>query len=182
MSKKYHPDANINNPNQAAYTEKFKEVQTAYKTIMDDRKRGFTNRNYGSGTNASQSGQYSYQYTGNDQAAFNEVAGFINAHRYQEALNILNQIRTHNGMWFYYSAIAENGIGNNITAVEYAQTAAQMEPGNLQYLLLLQQLKGGQRQYQTGQETYGSPFNDMSFCYNIMLCSCLLNCCGCRVC
>lgn len=47
MSKKYHPDANINNPNQAAYTEKFKEVQTAYKTIMDDRKRGFTNRTYG---------------------------------------------------------------------------------------------------------------------------------------
>ena len=182
LSKKYHPDANINNPNQAAYTEKFKEVQTAYKTIMDDRKRGFTNRNYGSGTNTSQSGQYSYQYTGNDQAAFNEAAGFINARRYQEALNILNQIRTHNGMWFYYSAIAENGIGNNITAVEYAQTAAQMEPGNIQYLLLLQQLKGGQRQYQTGQETYGSPFNDMSFCYNIMLCSCLLNFCGCRVC
>ena len=24
LSKKYHPDANINNPNQAAYTEKFK--------------------------------------------------------------------------------------------------------------------------------------------------------------
>ena len=160
LSKKYHPDANINNPNQAAYTEKFKEVQTAYKTIMDDRKRGFTNRNYGSGTNTSQSGQYNYQYTVNDQAAFNEAAGFINARRYQEALNILNQIRTHNGMWFYYSAIAENGIGNNITAVEYAQTAAQMEPGNIQYLLLLQQLKGGQRQYQTGQETYGENINE----------------------
>ena len=33
-------------------------------------------------------------------------------------------------MWFYYSAIAENGVGNNITAVEYAQTALQMEPNN----------------------------------------------------
>ncbi|WRK56157.1 hypothetical protein SD457_25795 [Coprobacillaceae bacterium CR2/5/TPMF4] len=29
----------MNNPNQAAYTEKFKEVQTAYKTIMDERKK-----------------------------------------------------------------------------------------------------------------------------------------------
>ena len=55
---RYHPDANINNPNQAAYTEKFKEVQNAYKTIMDDRKRGFTNRNYGSSQNTNQSGQY----------------------------------------------------------------------------------------------------------------------------
>lgn len=51
LSKKYHPDANINNPNQAAYTEKFKEVQNAYKTIMNDRKRGFTNRNYGNSQN-----------------------------------------------------------------------------------------------------------------------------------
>ncbi|MEI3292779.1 MAG: hypothetical protein V8R63_04790 [Thomasclavelia ramosa] len=72
-------------------------------------------------------------------------------------------------MWFYYSAVAMNGVGNNITAVEYAQTAAQMEPGNLQYLLLLQQLKGGQRQYQTGQQSYGSPFGStMQCCYSIL--------------
>lgn len=180
LSKKYHPDANINNPNQAAYTEKFKEVQTAYKTIMDDRKKGFTNRNYG---NTSSGGYTGYQFNGNDQAAFNEAAGFINAHRYQEALNVLEQIRTKNGMWFYYSAIAMNGVGNNITAVEYARTAVQLEPGNLQYVLLLQQLQGGQRQYQAGQQTYGSPFGSMSFCYNLILCNCLLNCCcGCRIC
>ena len=39
LSKKYHPDANIGNPHQAEYTEKFKEVQNAYKTIMDERKK-----------------------------------------------------------------------------------------------------------------------------------------------
>ena len=186
LSKKYHPDANINNPNQAAYTEKFKEVQTAYKTIMDDRKRGFTNRTYGNTQGAGYNGQSqsSYQYNGNDQAAFNEAAGFINARRFQEALNILEQIKTRNAMWFYYSAVAMNGISNNITAVGYAQTAAQMEPGNLQYLLFLQQLKGGQRQYQTGQQTYGSPFGStMQCCYSIMLLNCMMNCCcGGRMC
>ena len=57
FSKKYHPDANINSVHQAEYTEKFKQVQNAYKTIMDGRKRGFTNQNYG-GTQANgQSGQ-----------------------------------------------------------------------------------------------------------------------------
>ncbi len=107
-----------------------------------------------------------------------KLAGFINARRYQEALNVLDQIKTRNAMWFYYSAIAMNGIGNNITAVEYAQTAAQMEPGNLQYMLLLQQLRGGQRQYQQGQETYGSPFGDpIQCCYSIMMINCLLSCC-----
>ena len=50
LSKKYHPDANIGNPHQAEYTEKFKEVQNAYKTIMDERKRGFKQQSYGSQT------------------------------------------------------------------------------------------------------------------------------------
>ena len=35
LSRKYHPDANIGNPNQAEYEEKFKEVQQAYHMIMD---------------------------------------------------------------------------------------------------------------------------------------------------
>ena len=48
LSKKYHPDANIGNPHQAEYTEKFKEVQNAYKTIMDERKKGFKQQSYGS--------------------------------------------------------------------------------------------------------------------------------------
>lgn len=43
LSRKYHPDANINNPNKAQAEEKFKEVQQAYKAIMD----GDTN-SYGS--------------------------------------------------------------------------------------------------------------------------------------
>ena len=34
LSRKYHPDANINNPNKEASEEKFKEVQAAYKQIM----------------------------------------------------------------------------------------------------------------------------------------------------
>ena len=33
LSRKYHPDANINNPNAAQAEEKFKEVQAAYKKI-----------------------------------------------------------------------------------------------------------------------------------------------------
>ena len=37
LSRKYHPDANINNPNKEAAEEKFKEVQEAYKQIMDIR-------------------------------------------------------------------------------------------------------------------------------------------------
>ncbi|WP_050635558.1 J domain-containing protein [Candidatus Stoquefichus sp. SB1] len=175
LSKKYHPDANINNAHQAEYTEKFKQVQNAYKTIIDSRKRGFTNQNYGAGQGQSQS---TYQYNGNEQAAFNDAAAYINAGRFQDALNILEQIRTRNSMWFYYSALAMNGVGNNATALEYAKTAAQMEPGNLQYLFLVQQLQAGSGQYRSAQQSYGSPFaGTANCCYSILMMNLCLSCC-----
>ena len=34
LSRKYHPDANINNPNKDQTEAKFKEVQQAYQQIM----------------------------------------------------------------------------------------------------------------------------------------------------
>ena len=44
LSRTYHPDANINNPNKAEAEEKFKQVQQAYKQIMDEREHGTTYR------------------------------------------------------------------------------------------------------------------------------------------
>ena len=37
LSRKYHPDANINNPNKDQAEAKFKEVQQAYQQIMKER-------------------------------------------------------------------------------------------------------------------------------------------------
>lgn len=51
LSRKYHPDANINNPNKAAAEEKFKEVQQAYEQIMkerEDQRNGRSSGSYGS--------------------------------------------------------------------------------------------------------------------------------------
>ena len=39
LSRKYHPDANINNPHKDEAEAKFKEVQQAYRQIMDERRR-----------------------------------------------------------------------------------------------------------------------------------------------
>ena len=173
LSKKYHPDANINSEHQAEYTEKFKQVQNAYKTIMDSRKKVFTQQNFG-GQGQSQS---TYQYNGNEQAAFNDAAAYINAGRFQDALNVLEQIRTRNSIWFYYSALAMNGIGNNVTALEYAQTAAQMEPGNIQYIFLVQQLQAGSGQYRSTQQSYGSPYSAINCCYSFMMLQLFMSCC-----
>ena len=34
LSRKYHPDANVNNPNKAQAEEKFKQIQTAYQQVI----------------------------------------------------------------------------------------------------------------------------------------------------
>ena len=40
LSRKYHPDANIDNPNKEQAEEKFKQVQQAYEQIMKEREQG----------------------------------------------------------------------------------------------------------------------------------------------
>ena len=50
LSRKYHPDANINNPHKEEAEAKFKEVQQAYQQIMDERERGYASDGSGTGT------------------------------------------------------------------------------------------------------------------------------------
>ena len=48
LSRKYHPDANINNHNTDQAEAKFKEVQQAYQQIMKERECG-SSGSYGTG-------------------------------------------------------------------------------------------------------------------------------------
>ena len=44
LSRKYHPDANINNPHKEEAEEKFKEIQQAYQQVMKERTEGYSYR------------------------------------------------------------------------------------------------------------------------------------------
>ena len=68
LSRKYHPDANINNPNKDQAEEKFKEVQQAYERIMKEREYGSSSQNgyggygnYGGFGNYGNAGSSAYQ-------------------------------------------------------------------------------------------------------------------------
>ena len=65
MSKKYHPDSYINNPLADLAEDKFKEVQEAYKEIMDMRANGGNSSgsyNANSGFSGNAGGQYYNPY------------------------------------------------------------------------------------------------------------------------
>ena len=67
LSRKYHPDANVNNPNKAAAEEKFKQIQQAYQQIVYEKEHG-TSSGYGGnssgyGGNANYGGYAGYGST-----------------------------------------------------------------------------------------------------------------------
>ena len=49
LSRRYHPDANVNNPNKDQAEAKFKEIQAAYQQIVDEKERGGSRNAYGGG-------------------------------------------------------------------------------------------------------------------------------------
>ena len=76
LSRKYHPDANINNPHKDEAEAKFKEVQQAYQRIMDERERGYTSGGYGQ--SSSGSGYSGNTYGGGSYDDYDPFGGFGN--------------------------------------------------------------------------------------------------------
>ncbi|WP_461809865.1 J domain-containing protein [Faecalimonas sp.] len=157
MSRKYHPDSYTNNPLSDLAEEKFKEVQEAYDQIMKERVTG----GYQGGFSGQQSG-YSYSNNGGDATVqMQAAANYINARRYREALNVLSGISNRNAQWYYYSAAANYGMGNNIMAMQHAQQAAAMEPNNPEYAKMVNQMQWQGQRYQNtgygyGRQSYGT--------------------------
>ena len=188
LSRRYHPDANQNNPNKDAAEEKFKQIQQAYQQIMKEKEGGYTG-SYGNYGNYGGFGGFgSYQQQGQRQSSSNDgytsymnaAANYIRSGHYREALNVLNTIQQHTAQWYYYSAVANSGLGNNIVALDHAKRAVSIEPNNMEYQIFLQQLEGGGTRYRNMSGMYGSPINLGD---NLCLKMCLLNiacnlCCG----
>ena len=61
LSKKYHPDANINNPNKDKAEEMFKLVQEAYQQIIYERQHPYASSGAGNAGQGSYGGSYSGQ-------------------------------------------------------------------------------------------------------------------------
>ena len=206
LSRKYHPDANINNPHKDEAEAKFKEVQQAYQQIMDERERGYTSggggssSGSGSGYGGSFYGGYgsfggfgSFDgYGGYGQSGESDsrrettdphlkaAANYIRSGHYREALNVLDGIKERNALWYFYSASANSGLGNNVTALEHAREAVRLEPENMQYRMLLERMEGGGTWYQQRQTRYGYPGSfDSSCCVKLCVANLLCNlCCG----
>ena len=178
LSRKYHPDANINNPNAAQAEEKFKEIQQAYQQIMQEREAGFSG--FGGYNDFWRTGGRQQTDSDSDSIHMAAAANYIRSRHYQEALHVLNGIKEHTAQWHYYYSITHNGLGNNVAALEHARQAAAMEPSNVTYQNLVQQLEMGDIWYQNRQSPYGTPsMGGNGFCMKLCIANMICNlCCG----
>ena len=206
LSRKYHPDANINNPNKDQAEEKFKEIQAAYQQIMKERTEGYSygggygRQTYG-GSGSGYGGSQGYGGYGQGFGDFWQQAGwqqqtsgyeeeprlraagnYLRNGYYREARNTLDGMGEHEktARWYYYSAIANSGIGNNVIALQHAREAARMEPNNIQYTTLVQRLENGGNWYRQQQGPYQTTFSSSGdWCVKLCIANLVCNlCCG----
>ena len=182
LSRKYHPDANINNPHKEQAEEHFKQVQQAYEQVMAERQGGGASSfggygGYGGfgGGQRRQSSAYEDEEVVRRRAAFNYIQ---NGH-YQEAMNVLNSLGQRDGEWHYLCCVAQMGLGNNVTALQEIRIACRMDPHNASYRQLLSHLEnGGTTWYEQRQSPFGGrPQAGPDICTQMCLANLACNLC-----
>ena len=150
LAKKYHPDLN---PGDKEAAQKMQQVNAAYEQIKNPEKAAGSQG--GQGGYGGYSSYYGYDpftgyyrqqsQTGNQyrQAAYQ----YIRYGRYQEAVNVLDSDAQRDAQWYYLSALANDGLGNQVTALEHIRRAVSMEPDNQEYLYTLEQIQNGGATY-----------------------------------
>jgi molecular chaperone DnaJ len=190
LAKKYHPD--INPGNQTAELT-MREVNAAYEQIKKQKTGGATYEQ-ADGSYGKQAQNSGGSYQGDDPFGggfgfwFNGFGDFfgegqgrqnqelyqarmlIENPRYGDALLMLSKVADHTGEWYFYSALANAGSGNRVTALSHAGEAVRMEPDNAQYRALLNQFERGSFVYRQAGEGRGFSMQNLGrSIFNIIL-------------
>ncbi len=164
LAKKYHPDLH---PGDQEAAKQMQRINAAYEKIKnpDQGSTGYSGYDPFRGYHQErreQSDTQRYQ-----QAAWQ----YIRYRRYQEALNTLEGISERDARWYYLSALANHGLGNQVTAMEHIRRAVSMEPDNMEYLRTLEAMENGGTRYRQqagnfkGFRTGGSPCASLLLCW-----------------
>ena len=180
LAKQYHPDLNPGDPVAA---KKMQQVNAAYEQIKNPEKA-----QQGPGSQSGYGGygydpfggawQRTYQQQSDAERYQQSAAQYIRFGRYQEALNVLSNCSEKNARWYYLSALANDGLGNQVTALEHIRRAVSMEPDNPQYLQTLSDIENGGAAYRRQAGNFGGfttsamPCGSLCLCYLFQLFCC----------
>ncbi len=186
LAKKYHPDLN---PGDEVAAKKMQEVNAAYEQIKNPQAY---QRTSGQSYGGQGYGGYGYDpfggFGGYQQRSYADDDGtdnyqkaaynYIRFGRYQEAVNALSNSAQRDARWYYLSALAHDGLGNQVTALEHIRRAVSMEPDNAEYLRTLDAIENGGATYRRqaggfrGFQMHSDPCSSLCFCYLAQLFCC----------
>lgn len=168
LARKYHPDSYQNNPLADLASEKMKEVNEAYDSIMKMR------RNSGSVRSGGTSG------------AFSDVRRLINQNRLVEAEELLGGVPSANrdAEWYFLKGSVFYSRGWLDEAFNHFAQACRMNPNNPEYTAAYNNLMWQRQTGRPGTEqgSYRQPGNMAGGCSACDMCSgliCADCCCEC---
>ena len=183
LAKKYHPDLN---PGDQEAAKKMQQINAAYEQIKNPDQaassgyggqNGYGGYGYGGygyggygGYNSEPGGSYGYSRESQEDPYQRSAYQYIRFGRYREALNALENCGERNARWYYLSAIANDGLGNQVTALEHIRRAVSMEPDNMEYIRALNEIENGGAAYRTQAEGYRGFGMAGVPCANFLLC------------
>lgn len=161
LVKKYHPDNYKDNPLADLANEKLQEINEAYDMIN----KGGASRGRNTG------GSYSYS-SGSNSGKFAYVRTLIQQRRFADADAELSRNADGSAEWHYLKGCVCISRGWTIEGINHLQTAVNMEPGNAEYVNMLNSLRMRQSSFNATGNSYGYNRGNSDAC----------SCCGNLIC
>jgi len=137
LARKYHPDNYVNNPLADLATEKMKEINEAYDEIQKRRRSG------ASSSSSSYTGGYYRNSSYSSQGSqFSDIRRLINGGRISEAEELLDGVpsQRRDAEWHFLKGSVAYSKGWIDSALQYFNTACNMDPGNQEYRAAMNRL------------------------------------------
>ncbi|KNF09967.1 heat shock protein DnaJ domain protein [Gottschalkia purinilytica] len=176
LVRKYHPDQYANNPLSDLAEEKLKEINEAYDYLMKN--RGSSSQyNSNNGTNYNNT---NYNDNNSGTNVYAQIRSYIEQGNLSQANQMLEGITVRGAEWNFLKGLLYLKQGWYDQARQYIQLAVNLEPGNMEYRSVLNNLSFRNNTYREYGNSRGyrggASFCDICSC---LICSdCLCECCG----
>lgn len=177
MARKYHPDNYSNNPLADLASEKMKEINEAYDTILAQRKNGGGQSGYSSG--------YAGGASSGSASQFADIRRMIQNGRPEDAAELLDGIPNprRDAEWYFLKGSVLYTRGWLDQAFRHMSQAVNMAPQNPEYRAALNQMTWQRNngtnqngQYRTTQSAAGC--NGCDMCSSLICADCCCECMG----
>jgi len=162
LAKKYHPDMN---PGDAHAAKMMNDINAAYDQIKNPPRQTATQNAYDPFA-----GWYQQQNASYASSEFETARHYVQSGSYREALYVLNQVPSsqRTAEWYYLSAICNTNLGNRVLGYEQINRACQLDPDNVQYQMVRDQIEHHGQVYEERQQ--GFHFTEFDPCRTALSC------------